>query len=87
MFVTGVWTVAGTEPAPTVFSVLAGTVVTSLITLAGSAVPVFGPAGAADVPALSLMTTKAATTASTATMLPPVMSILFRTSACLAAAC
>src|SRR5580658_574327 len=74
-------------PAPTLSSTLAGTVVTSLTTLA-SAAPV-GPllaSGAVPGPELALTRTNVRTTATTATMLPAASMTRRRTSARLAAA-
>jgi hypothetical protein len=80
--VSGCWTVLGTEPAPTVFRVLAGTVETALDTLAGRGVRPFAPAAAVDGGLLSdLMTIKATTMTITASTLPPVMNRRLRRSA------
>src|ERR1039457_6452651 len=71
-------------PAPTAPSVAAGTLVTSLMTLAGRAVRPSEPALGEFW--LGLMTMKATTTTMTARMLPPVMKIRLRISAFRAAA-
>src|ERR1022692_485672 len=73
-----------TLPAPTVFRVLAGTVRTSRMTLAGREVPVGEPA---DVEAGGFWPALATLTATTTTRtLPPVISIRLRISARRAAA-
>src|SRR5262249_37916174 len=80
--VTGFWTAWGTDPAPTVFSVLAGTPGTFLATLAGRGGPVGPPgfAGGAGEPS-DLTTIKATTMTTTASTLPPVMNRRLRVSA------
>ena len=81
-----------TVPAPTASSADTGTVVTSLITLAGRALPDGEPAArpdvldVLDVPPLTLITTSVATTAITASTLPPAIGTRLRTSARRAAA-
>src|ERR1019366_1722179 len=85
--VTGFETCLRIEPGPTASSVLTGTSITLLLTLAGRAVPVTGVLEAAGVLELSLITMKTSTTASTTTMLPPAISIRRRDSARRAAAC
>src|SRR5262249_35456453 len=80
--VTGFWTAWGTDPAPTVFSVLAGTRVPSRAPLGGGGVPVARPgsAGVAGEPS-DLTTIKATTMTTTASTLPPVMNRRLRVSA------
>src|ERR1035438_2641815 len=94
MVVTGFETKRGTEPAPTAFRVLAGTLATSRSTVAGRAVPAGEAAeaepGLAEPPGfrVALNTMRATTTATTARMLAPVMRIRLRISArCAAARC
>jgi hypothetical protein len=78
---TGCWTVAGTEPAPTVLRVVAGTPETALDTLAGRGVRAFEPAVADDGLLSPRITIKATTMTITASTLPPVMNRRLRLSA------
>ncbi len=80
---TAVMLLVSAVPVPTDVSVEAGTLVTSLTTLAGSAVPA---AEVEPVPVeaglwVALITMKATTMTTTPRMLPPVMSSRLRTSA------